>query len=62
MTISTTPTAPRAYTMRAFCAAFGISRSSAYLLMKAGRLQTVRVQGRRLIPAEAAEALLKVEV
>ena len=47
--------------MRAFCAAFGISRSSAYLLMKAGRLRTVRVQGRRLIPAEAAEALLKAE-
>jgi hypothetical protein len=29
--------------------------------MKAGRLRTVRVQGRRLIPAEAAEALLKAE-
>jgi hypothetical protein len=30
--------------------------------MQSGQLATVKVAGRRLIPAEAAEALLKVEV
>ena len=52
---------PRAYTVQAFCKAFGVSRSTVYVLMRSGRLRTVRVAGRRLIPAEAAEALLKAE-
>jgi excisionase family DNA binding protein len=51
--------APRAYTVQAFCQAFGISRSLAYSLMADGRLRSVRVAGRRLIPADAAEDLIK---
>ena len=50
---------PRAYTVQAFCKAFGVSRSTVYVLMKSGQLQTVRVAGRRLVPADQAEALLK---
>eukprot|EP01035_Chromulina_nebulosa_P000270 gene270-386_t len=50
---------PRAYRIRDFCRAFGISRSTAYLLMNEGRLESVLVGGRRLIPADAAERLLR---
>jgi excisionase family DNA binding protein len=52
---------PRAYRVADFCRAFGLSRSSVYKLMGEGQLTTVKVGGRRLIPAEAAEALLKAE-
>jgi excisionase family DNA binding protein len=51
--------APRAYTIQSFCKAFGLSRSTAYNLISDGRLRSVRVAGRRLIPADAAEALLR---
>lgn len=55
------PLARRAYGVREFCSAFGLSRSTVYNLMAEGRLKTVRVAGRRLIPADAAEALLRGE-
>jgi excisionase family DNA binding protein len=53
--------APRAYTVQAFCKAYGLSRSTAYLLMAENKLRSVRVAGRRLIPADAAEALIRQE-
>jgi excisionase family DNA binding protein len=52
---------PRAYGVRDFCKAFGVSRSTVYNLISDGRLRTVKVAGRRLIPADAAEALLHGE-
>jgi hypothetical protein len=45
-----------------FCRDYGLSRTSFYKLVGAGKLITVKVAGRRLVPVEAAEALLKVEV
>lgn len=51
----------RAYGVQDFCKAFGVSRSTVYNLMAAGKLRSVRVAGRRLIPADAAEALLSGE-
>jgi excisionase family DNA binding protein len=48
----------RAYRVKDFCATHGVSRSSVYKLMKAGKLRTVLVGGRRLIPKDAADALL----
>ena len=36
----------------------GLSRTTLYELMKAGRLKTVLVAGRRLVPAEDLKALL----
>ena len=36
----------------------GLSRTTLYELMKAGRLKTVLVAGRRLVPAENLKALL----
>jgi excisionase family DNA binding protein len=52
---------PRAYGVREFCKAFGVSRSTVYNLIAAKKLRSVRVAGRRLIPADAAEALLNGE-
>jgi len=54
-----TPERPRAYRIADFCRSYGLSRSSAYLLMSEGKLRTVKIAGRRLIPADAAEALLR---
>ncbi|MDI9848140.1 helix-turn-helix domain-containing protein [Rhodoblastus sp. 17X3] len=51
-------TEKRAYRVTEACAAYGLSRSTIYKLMKAGKLKTVLVGGRRLIPVEAAEALI----
>jgi excisionase family DNA binding protein len=45
---------PLAYTLRTFCRQVGISRSSTYKLIKAGKLKTVLVSGRRLVPASEA--------
>ena len=53
---------PRAYRVLDFCQAFGVSRSTVYNLMKEGKLKTVRIAGRRLIPADAGEALLSGEL
>ena len=52
---------PRAYGVRDFCKAFGVSRSTVYNLLASGKLRSVRIAGRRLIPADAAEALLSGE-
>ncbi len=49
----------RAYRVGEFCEQFGLSRESAYSLMRGGKLKFVVVAGRRLIPAESAEALLE---
>ncbi len=49
----------RAFQVNEFASAYGLSRSTIYLLMKSGKLRTVRIGGRRLIPRDAAEALLR---
>lgn len=52
---------PRAYRVQDFCKAFGVSRSTVYNLINDGKLPDIRVAGRRLIPADAAENLLRRE-
>lgn len=37
---------------------YGVSRSTIYKLMVEGKLRTVKIAGRRLIPVDAMEALL----
>jgi excisionase family DNA binding protein len=51
--------ARRAYQVDEFCAAVRISRASLYKLMKAGRIKTVTIGGRRLIPVDEAERMLR---
>jgi excisionase family DNA binding protein len=48
----------RALRVNEFCKLYGLSRATAYKLMKTGQLRTVFVGGRRLVPVDAAEALI----
>jgi excisionase family DNA binding protein len=48
----------RAYQINEATAAYRLSRSTLYKLMAVGKLRSVKVGGRRLIPVEAIEALL----
>jgi excisionase family DNA binding protein len=48
----------RALRVREAIAAYRISKTKLYELMKTGRLATVKVGGSRLIPVDALEALL----
>lgn len=49
---------PRAYRVNDFCKLYGIGRTGVYKLLKEGKLPSVVIGGRRLIPADAAESLL----
>ena len=51
--------ARRALSVREFCDAYGLSRSTAHELVRAGKLPDVKIFGKRLIPIDAAEALLR---
>ncbi len=49
----------RALTLVEFCDCYRLSRTSAYKLINEGKLKTVLIAGRRLVPVDAAEALLQ---
>jgi excisionase family DNA binding protein len=51
--------AKRALTIDESARAFSLSRSSLYELIKSGQLPDVKVAGRRLLPIDALEALIK---
>jgi excisionase family DNA binding protein len=48
----------RALRIDEFCDAYRLSRATTYRLIKDGKLRTVLVGRRRLVPVDAAEALL----
>jgi len=52
---------PLAYRVNPFCRAIGISRSSFYELVKQGKINTVVIAGRRLVPAGEVDRLLSRE-
>lgn len=52
------PAERRAYTIREFCQAYRISRQTAYVMMRSGRLRYFNIGSDRRIPVEAAEALM----
>ena len=54
----TVPVPKLSWSLAEFEVASGLSRSLLYRLMAAGKLETVKVRGRRLIPAWQAEKLL----
>jgi excisionase family DNA binding protein len=47
-----------AYQVNAFCRLIGIGRSHFYDLIKKGKIRTVLVGGRRVVPATEVERLL----
>jgi predicted DNA-binding transcriptional regulator AlpA len=49
----------RALSLPEFCAAYKVSRQTAYRLIAAGDLPDVKILNKRIIPIDAAEGLLK---
>ena len=49
------------YSIREACEATSIGKTTLYSHIAAGRLRTVRVGGRTIIPADALHALLEIE-
>jgi excisionase family DNA binding protein len=54
--------AKRALSINEFCEAYNVSRATAYRLIADGKLAATMVLGKRLIPVDAAEALLNKSV
>jgi excisionase family DNA binding protein len=51
--------APLAYRVAHFCRAIGIGRTKFYELMASGKIRTIVVGGRRLVPAAEAQRLAR---
>jgi excisionase family DNA binding protein len=54
------PVHKRALSVNEFCAAYGVGRSKTYDLIASGDLASIAIGGRRLIPEDAAEALMNM--
>jgi excisionase family DNA binding protein len=52
------PNEPLAYRVNEFCRVVGLGRTKVYALIAEGKLVTIKIGGRRLIPREAALALI----
>lgn len=56
---------PKTIRITEFCRLYGLGKTKTYALIKQGRLQAIRIDGRTLITTESADALVtqsKVEV
>jgi excisionase family DNA binding protein len=51
--------APLAYRVAQFCKAVGIRKTKFYELARDGKIKTVIIGGRRLIPADEAQRLVR---
>lgn len=47
------------YTVRAFCKAIGVGRTTAYKMAKNHEIEVIRVGGRTLVTARSAHALIE---
>jgi excisionase family DNA binding protein len=52
------PNEPLAYRVNDFCRVSGLGRTTVYSLIAEGKLAAIKIGGRRLIPREAALALI----
>jgi predicted DNA-binding transcriptional regulator AlpA len=57
--MDTRPITPRALRVPDFCATYGISRSTLYMLIKRGDVRMVKIAGRTVIPTEEGDALIR---
>ena len=48
-----------AYRVKAFCASVGLGRTKFYELVRDGKIKTVVIGGRRLVPADEARRLVR---
>lgn len=53
---------PLAYSIKQACEVSSLGRTSIYSLIKTGRLRSIRVGGRTVIPASSLHALVSGEV
>ena len=51
--------APLAYRVAQFCKAIGLGKTKFYELVAAGKIRTIVIGGRRLIPADEAQRLVR---
>lgn len=51
--------APLAYRVKTFCKSVGLGKTKLYELIRDGKIKTVVIGGRRLIPAEEAQRLVR---
>lgn len=51
----------RAMRVNDFCERYAVGRSTVYALIRSGKLPDVMIAGRRIIPVDDAERLLKPE-
>lgn len=56
---SETADAPLAYRVQPFCKSVGIGKTKFYELMRDRKIKTILIGGRRLIPAEEAQRLVR---
>lgn len=54
-------TRPLAYSVKDACSVSSLGRTTLYTHIKSGRLKSIRVGGRTLIPAESLHALVNGE-
>jgi len=57
--VSSTGDAPLAYRVAQFCKAIGLGKTKFYELVRDGKIKTVVIGGRRLIPADEAQRLVR---
>jgi excisionase family DNA binding protein len=57
--VSSTDDAPLAYRVAQFCKAVGLGKTKFYELVRDGKIKTVVIGGRRLIPADEAQRLVR---
>jgi excisionase family DNA binding protein len=48
-----------AYRVKTFCASVGLGRTKFYELVRDGKIKTVVIGGRRLVPADEAQRLVR---
>jgi excisionase family DNA binding protein len=51
--------APLAYRVKQFCDSVGLGKTKFYELVRAGKIRTIVIGGRRLVPADEAERLVR---
>lgn len=54
-----TGNAPLAYRVKHFCSSVGLGKTKFYELLRDGKIKTVIIGGRRLVPAEEAQRLVR---
>jgi len=50
---------PLAYRVTSFCKSIGIGRTKFYELVREGKIRTIIIGGRRLVPADEVQRLLQ---